>query len=276
MNWSKRWTVDPIVILSNFLIRLRRRRHLIWNFVRRDLRNRYIGSMMGFFWSVIHPIVLLAAYTFVFSVIFQVRLRGPIPDNFPIFLFCGILPWLYFQDTVQRSATCVVDNSNLIRKTLFPSEILPVTLALSNLVTHLVGLAILLTALIWLGTLSWAALLLPLYWLLLGVFALGLGWLAAAVQVFVRDAAQVISVAMVLWFWLTPIFYQRELVPERFLPLVAWNPLAYVVEGYRELLLAGRLPDLGQLLILGAFSLGAFLLGGAVFRGTKREFVDVL
>ncbi len=276
MNSPVRWAADAATITVNFVSRVERQRHLIWNFVRRDLRSRYVGSMMGFFWSVIHPLVLLVCYSFVFSVIFQVRLRGPLPDNFPIFLFCGILPWLYFQDTVQRSATSVVENGNLIRKTLFPSEILPLTLALSNLVTHGVGLLILLAALLWLGTLSAAALLLPVYLLLLALLALGLGWLVAALQVFLRDSAQLLTVAMTLWFWFTPIFYQRELVPERFRPLMAYNPLVYVVEGYRRLLLEGRLPDWAEVAALAGFSLAVFALGGAVFRATKREFADVL
>ncbi len=276
MNSPVRWAADAATITVNFVSRVERQRHLIWNFVRRDLRSRYVGSIMGFFWSVIHPLVLLVCYSFVFSVIFQVRLRGPLPDNFPIFLFCGILPWLYFQDTVQRSATSVVENGNLIRKTLFPSEILPLTLALSNLVTHGVGLLILLAALLWLGTLSAAALLLPVYLLLLALLALGLGWLVAALQVFLRDSAQLLTVAMTLWFWFTPIFYQRELVPERFRPLMAYNPLVYVVEGYRRLLLEGRPPDWAGVAALAGFSLAVFALGGAVFRATKREFADVL
>ena len=111
----------------------------------RDLRTRYIGSFMGFFWSVIHPIVLLVSYTFVFSVIFGLR---PMPDSgttsFPLFLFCSILPWLFFSDTLQRSSTIVIDNANLVTKTMFPSEILPLTVLLAGVVNHLIGFAILL------------------------------------------------------------------------------------------------------------------------------------
>ncbi|MFQ5738349.1 MAG: ABC transporter permease [Acidobacteriota bacterium] len=263
-------------VTLNFLRKLFRQRNLIWNFVIRDLRSRYVGSLIGFLWSVVHPLVLLVSYTFVFSIIFKVKTPARMPDNFAIFLFCGILPWLYFQDTLLRSSTSVIDHGNLIRKTVFPSEILPVALVLSNLVTHLVGFAILLVVLVFMNTLSWAALLLPLYLLLLAVFSLGLGWLAAALQVFLRDTAQVISVLMVLWFWFTPIFYQIEDVPAVLQPLVRMNPLSYVVQGYRDLLLMGRLPDVHSVLVLSGFSLGAFVLGGFVFRSTKREFPDVL
>lgn len=267
--------VAPIVAF-NFLRNLALRRHLIWNFAARDLKGRYVGSLIGFFWAVVHPLVLLISYTFVFAVVFRVKVPEPAPDNFPLYLFCGILPWLYFQDTLVRSATSVVDNANLIRKTVFPSEILPVTLVLSNLATHLVGFAILLVCLLYLGLLSWTVLLTPVYLFLLALLSLGLGWLAAALQVFLRDTSQVLSVALILWFWFTPIFYQVEAVPAELAPLMRLNPLSYVVEGYRDLLLIGKPPEAGPLLALTVFSAGAFLIGGLVFRSVKREFADVL
>ena len=265
-----------ITVSNNFLRKTILQRHLIWNFMIRDLRGRYVGSFMGFFWSLVHPLVLLVSYTFVFTIVFRVKpdLKGI--DNFAVFLFCGILPWLYFQDTVMRSCTSVVDNANLIRKTLFPSEILPISLLLSNLVNHLVGFLILFVVLCYFNTIGWAALLVPVYLLLLMWFALGLGWLVAALQVFLRDTAQILSVVMVFWFWFTPIFYDTTMVPEIFRPWIRLNPLTHVVEGYRRLLLENRLPDFESLLWLSVLALAAFVVGGLVFRSTKREFVDVL
>ncbi|MDA2930107.1 ABC transporter permease [Acidobacteria bacterium AH-259-O06] len=271
-----RTSLGVVTISYNFLRKIVLQRHLIWNFIIRDLKSRYIGSFMGFFWSVIHPLVLLLSYTFVFSIVFQIKPKLGQIDNFAVFLFCGILPWLYFQDTLIRSCNCVVDHSHLIRKTLFASEILPVTLVLSNLVTHLVGFAILLVVLLYMNTIGWAALLVPIYLILLMVLSLGLGWLAAALQVFLRDTAQILSVIMVFWFWFTPIFYQVEMVPKAFRPWMRFNPLTHMVEGYRCLLLENRLPDAQSLLWLVAWAMGAFVVGGFVFRNTKREFVDVL
>ena len=266
----------PFQILSSFLTQLVVRRHLIWTFVRRDLRSRYVGSVMGLCWSVLHPLVLLAAYTFVFQVIFQVRPLLGRTDSFAVFLFCGLLPWLYFQDTLQRSCTSVVEQRNLIQKTLFPSEVLPLTLAVSNLVTHLFGLTVLLALLVYLDLLTWTACLLPAWSFWLMLLALGLGWLAAALQVFLRDTAQVLSVLLVFWFWFTPIFYQVERVPPRFQPWLRLNPLTHVVEGYRLLLLEGRVPAPESWLALAGLSLATFFLGGLVFRGMKREFADAL
>jgi len=264
------------IISGNFFRKVLLQRHLIWNFVLRDLKTRYVGSFMGLFWSVIHPLVLLVSYTFVFSVIFQVRPSLKAIDNFALFAFCGMLPWLYFQDTVVRSCTSVIDHSHLIRKTLFPSEILPITVALSNLVTHVIGFTILLVALISYGVLGWASLLIPAYLFLLFLLAVGLGWLVASLQVFLRDTAQVLSVLMVFWFWFTPIFYQVEHVPSPYQSAIRLNPLTHVVEGYRDLLLENVLPDFYSFLMLLLFSVAVFGLGGFVFRNTKREFVDVL
>jgi ABC-type polysaccharide/polyol phosphate export permease len=251
-------------------------RYLIFNFVLRDLKNRYVGSFMGFFWAVIHPLVLLVCYTFIFSVIFRIRPHTEATDDFAIFVFCGILPWLYFQETVTRCCNSVVENSNLIRKTVFPSEILPISMALSNLVTHLVGLVILLTVLLFVGLAGWTFVFVPLYLCLLLALSLGLGWFCASLQVFLRDTFQVLSVMMVLWFWFTPIFYSVEMVPQNLQALVWSNPLTYVVNGYRVSLLEHRPPEPGELTILALASLLAFIGGGYVFRKTKREFVDVL
>jgi lipopolysaccharide transport system permease protein len=268
----------PWIIFSTFLRKLYVQRGLIRNFVVRDLRSRYIGSFMGFFWSVIHPIVLLVSYTFVFSVIFGQR---PRPDSgttsFPLFLFCSILPWLFFQDTLQRSSTVIFDNANLITKTIFPSEILPLTVLLAGLVNHLIGFAILLGVILFtLGKISAFVLVLPLYLLFLIFFTLGLSWLVAGLNVFVRDTSQIISVVLTFWFWFTPIFYAPELFPKRFLFLVRLNPLAHVVTAYRDCLLRMKMPDLGVLSILAASSLSVFVAGGLFFRHAKREFVDVL
>lgn len=264
------------IVSDNFLRKTVRQRHLIWNFVVRDLKSRYVGSFMGFFWSVVHPLVLLVSYTFVFSVIFKIKPHLEQIDNFPVFLFSGILPWLYFQDTVVRSCNSVVDHGNLIRKTVFPSEILPLSLVLSNLLTHLVGLGILFLVLFYINALGWAALFLPIYIFLLMLLALGLGWLAAAVQVFLRDTSQVLSVTMVFWFWFTPIFYGVERVPEVFRPWIRLNPISHAVEGYRALLLTNEFPHLASLGWLAAAAVAAAMVGGVVFRNTKREFVDVL
>ena len=268
----------PWVIFANFVAKIYLQRGLIRNFVVRDLRMRYIGSFIGFFWSVIHPIVLLISYTFVFSVILGQR---PLPDSgttsFPLFLFCSILPWLFFQDSLQRSSTVVIDHANLVTKTLFPTEILPLVVLLAAVVNHAIGFAILLAIILFtLGKVSVFILLVPVYFVILALFTLGLSWLVAGVNVFIRDISQVLSVLLTFWFWFTPIFYSADRFPRRLLFLVQWNPLAHVVIGYRDCLLRMHTPDLQVMVKLAIASLVVFAAGGLFFRHIKREFVDVL
>lgn len=265
------------LITDNFFKKLILQRTLLRNLVLRDLKGRYIGSLMGFFWAVIHPLVLLITYTFVFSVVMGLtRWRTEGTESFALALFCGILPWLLFQDTVVRSANSVMDFSNLMKKTKFPVEIVPISIFLANLVAHGIGLLILLAAVAWSGHLSPWAFFLPIYWVLLLVFSLGLGWFAATLQVFLRDTVQVLQVFMTVWFWFTPIFYSADKLPPsvRFLAVV--NPLSCVVEGYRNCLLEGKAPEWMPLIQAFLFSIVTFVLGGIVFRVGKREFSDVL
>jgi ABC-type polysaccharide/polyol phosphate export permease len=268
----------PWIILANFLQKIYFQRSLIRSFVVRDLKARYIGSFMGLFWSVIHPIVLLVSYTFVFHYIFG---QKPKPetgtDSFALFLFCSILPWLFFQDTLQRSSTILIDNANLVTKTLFPSEILPLAVALAGLVNHLIGFAILMVIIFCtIGKVSLFILLVPVYFLLLMLFTLGISWFVSSLNVFVRDISQVLSVILTFWFWFTPIFYSIDRFPQRLLFLVQLNPMAHVVVGYRDCLLRRQMPDMRILAIFATVSLVIFMAGGFFFRKTKREFVDVL
>jgi len=268
----------PWIVLGNFVRKIYVQRDLIRNFVVRDLRARYIGSFMGFFWSVIHPIVLITSYAFVFMVIFNQK--AP-PDcgtsSFPLFLFCGILPWIFFQDSLQRSSTIIIDNANLVTKTIFPTEILPLTVLCAGLVNHLIGFAILIGIILYvLGTVSLYVFYIPVYIVILMLFTLGLSWFLSSLNVFIRDISQVLSVFLTFWFWFTPIFYTGNRFPPEYMFLVHWNPLAHIVAGYRDCLLRMTAPDLRVLAWLAAASLGIFVAGGLFFRYIKREFVDVL
>jgi len=268
----------PWIILSNFLHKIWIQRGLIRNFVVRDLRTRYVGSLMGVFWSVIHPLVLLASYSFVFSLVLGMR---PLPDSgtssFTVFLFCSILPWLFFQDTVMRSATVVIENANLVTRTIFPTEILPLTVLLAALVNHAVGFVILMgVVLVSVGKVSVYVLMVPVYLAILVLFTLGLSWFVASLNVFVRDVSQVLTVILTFWFWFTPIFYSAERFPARLKFLVSVNPLAHVVAGYRDSLLRMSPPDPAGLALLTLAALAVFAAGGLFFRYTKREFVDIL
>jgi homopolymeric O-antigen transport system permease protein len=234
---------------------------------------------MGFFWSVIHPLVLLASYTFVFSIMLKQSLNGDAgTSSFAINLFCGILPWLVFQETLTRSGNVLVDHANLITKTLFPSEILPVSVLIANLINHFIALGIfLLVVLLFLHKVSFLLLLVPVYLLALSMFALGLSWFVCSIQVFLRDTTQVLTVILTFWFWFTPIlFSEKRLDSPRLAFLMHINPLAEVVSGYRKCLLSFESPSLAGLASLYVAAVLAFIGGGLFFRYTKKSFADVL
>ena len=257
--------------------RLAANRSLLKNLVVRDLKQRYVGSMGGVLWSVIRPIVLLISYTFVFTVILGQRL-GPQfgTDSFPIFFFCGFLPWLLFSDTVIRNCSAITDNSPLITKTIIPAEILPVSITISNLVHHLIGLAILIAALGFFYDVHLSALWILLYLPMLLMFAQGLGWIVAGLHVFVRDTIQGLEILLFLWLWFTPVFYSGDLVPARMRYLFNLNPMAIIVTGYRNSLLHLAQPNPVQIAWVLAASFGIFALGALFFRQAKPAFPDVL
>jgi ABC-type polysaccharide/polyol phosphate export permease len=261
-----------------FLRNLVERRTLLVELVRRDFQQRFVGSAIGWIWGLIHPLVLLLTWTF----IFQYCLTGQVPagedtHNYPLWLFAGMLPWLLFSDTVQRAASSLPEQANLITKTVFPSEIIPVSVFLSSLVSHFLGLALMLVAAgVVLKHISAFLILLPVYILLVGLLGVGLGWIAASLHVFLRDTAQMVSVLLMFWFWMTPIFLPPDLFPRWARVVLLANPFYYVVKGYRKMLLGSSMPSLSDIGIVAVCAATAFLAGGLFFRHMKRGFADVL
>jgi ABC-type polysaccharide/polyol phosphate export permease len=254
------------------------KRSLLAQLVRRDFEQRFVGSAAGWAWGLIHPLAQLLAWTFLFDFVLHVKLPpGEATRNYPLFLFAGMLPWFLFSDTVQRSASSILDQANLITKTVFPAEIVPVSVFLSCLIGHILGLALLLVAAgIFLNQVSIFLMILPVYVLAVGLFSIGVGWVAASLHVFLRDTAQGLSVLLTFWFFATPIMVVESQYPAWARRLLALNPLTYLVRGYRDVLLSSRLPRLEDLLIALAYGAGVFVVGGLFFRHVKRGFADVL
>ena len=254
------------------------RRELLFGLVKRDFELRYKGSVAGWIWGVVHPIVLLVSYTFVFSVCLkQSPGPGEVTQNFPLFLFAGMLPWLLFSETLQRSSTSLIEQSTLITKTVFPSEMVPIAIFLSSLVSHLIAVGLALVgALVVLHRLSPALAAFPLIVALLGLFAVGLAWIIASLQVYLRDTAQILLVVLTLWFWITPIFLSEQRFPRRLRFLLLLNPLTPMVRAYRQMLLGGTWPQGGEFLSAAIWGVATFVAGGLFFRYMKRGFADVL
>jgi lipopolysaccharide transport system permease protein len=252
------------------------RRSLLFQLVRRDFEQRFVGSAIGWIWGLIQPLVLLLSWTFVF----QYCLRQPAPPgvrSYPLFLFAGMLPWMLFNETVLRCAPSLLDQANLITKTVFPAEIVPVSVFLSTLISHLLALALMVAITgVWLNQVTIFLVMLPLCMLAIGLFAIGIGWIVSSLHVFLRDTAQVMGVVLTFWFWFTPIFVDEAAFPKRARFLMYVNPMFYVVRAYRTVLLDSAMPNWSDLGIAAAYGVAAFTLGGLFFRYMKRGFADVL
>ncbi|WP_031494992.1 ABC transporter permease [Bryobacter aggregatus] len=261
-----------------FLRNLIERRSLLYQMVRRDFERRYVGSMGGWLWGLLQPLILLLSWTFVFHWCMQMEVPpGQGTRNYTVFLFTGYLPWMLFNETVLRSSMSLLENANLITKTVFPSEIIPVSVFLSSLINHALTFLIAVAACIYFdGGVSLFTWMLPIYVVLLGLFAIGISWMVAAFQVYLRDTAQVVTVLLTFWFWITPIFIDLERVPERFRFLLVFNPLSFLVRAYRDRMLTSRTPDWGELALLTLWAATAFLAGGLIFKQLKKGFADVL
>jgi len=261
-----------------FLRNVIERRSLIAELVRRDFEQRFVGSAAGWLWGLLQPLVMLFCWTFVFQWCLNVPTpKGEATSNYSLWLFCGFLPWMLFQETLTRSATSLIENSNLITRTIFPSEVVSISIFLSSLLNHLLALSLAVAVIgLWLGHFSFWIFMLPVYMVMIGLFSVGLGWIVSSLQVYLRDTAQLLTVGLTLWFWTTPIMIDEAHYPHQLRFLLKLNPFAFLVRGYRDRLLSFRLPDGGELLATAAYSIAAFVIGGLIFRQMKRGFADVL
>ncbi|HBY62538.1 MAG TPA: hypothetical protein DEH78_22170 [Solibacterales bacterium] len=251
---------------------------LMRTMVERDVRARYRGSLGDTLWTVLHPLLLMAVYFFVFAIVLRARFAGdPSPHGFALYFLCGMLPWLAFSEAVGRAPSVLPEHRNFIKKLVFPVEILPVNLAVSGLVTQAFAAGVFVVGLIVLrGGVPAAVLWLPVYLVPQVLFTLGLCWFLAALGAYVRDLGQIIGFALTLWFFLTPICYPEASVPEQIAPWLRLNPMYHLVAGYRMLFLEGRMPDWGAAAKLWAGACAAVIAGHAWFYKLRRSFVDVI
>ncbi len=263
---------------KHFLRNLVDRRTLLFQLVRRDFEQRFIGSAIGWTWGIIHPLVLLVSWVYIFQIVFKNTLPSTeVTQDYPLFIFSGMLPWMLFSETAQRSASSLLEHANLITKSMFPAEIVPLAVFLSNLASHALALALMLAAMLYrIHYVGLAVLLLPVYLFFIGLLTVGIGWITSSLHVFLRDTAQVVSVVLTFWFWLTPIMFQVQLIPQKYRILLRMNPMYYAVKLYREALFTSHLPAGGDLLALAGSGMAVFALGGLFFRYVKRGFADVL
>ncbi|HKS08695.1 MAG TPA: ABC transporter permease [Pyrinomonadaceae bacterium] len=254
------------------------RADLIFSFAKRDLLGRYKGSALGIAWAVLTPVVMIAIFTFIFAGIFGARFG--INDShwdYALYLFCGLLPWSMFQETVQQSSNTIVANANLVKRVVFPLETLPAAQAFAAVGNQLFATIALLIATIAIRqSLQLTALWLPVLLIPQLLFALGAAWLIASLGVFLRDIAQGITLLLMAWMYLTPIIYPESIVPERFRWFIGINPFTALIRSYRRIFLDGLAPDWRGLLYFTVVALVIFLFGYWWFARTRKNFADVI
>ena len=251
---------------------------LIRSLARRELLARYKGSALGIVWALVTPVVTIAIFTFIFAGLFGARFgtRGTSWD-YALYLFCGLLPWTMFQETLQQSSTTIVTHANLVKRVIFPLETLPVAHALASLGNQMFGtLALLVATLIVHRKLHLTIIWLPVLVIPQLIATLGAAWLVASLGVFWRDISQGIALVLMAWMFLTPIIYPETIVPDRYRPFINANPFTSLVRSYRRILLEGVPPDWSGVAYFLAFAAVLFVFGYWWFAKTRRNFADVI
>lgn len=260
------------------LWQLPRRFDLIVSLTKRELAARYKGSVLGIVWAILTPVVMIAIFTVIFAGIFNAKFGATNSHwDYALYLFCGLLPWNAFQESLQLSSSTIVTHANLVKRVVFPLETLPVSQTLAAVANQLFGTVALLIAMLAVRhELHATALFLPVLVIPQLIATLGAAWLLASLGVFVRDIVQGINLVLMAWMYLTPIIYPESLVPERYRAVVNLNPFTSLVRNYRRIILEGVPPDWQGLAYFTAFSLVSFLFGYWWFARTRKNFADVI
>jgi len=266
--------IQRMMIILNLLKELYAYREMIFSLVRKDLRGRYKGSVLGFLWTFINPLFQLIVYTIAFSFI----LPSPI-EKYYLHLFVALIPWIFFSSSLQGGANSVMASQNLVSKIYFPREVLPISYVTSCFVNMLLTFVIIFAVVIFSGVkLTFTAVAcLPLIMFVEYLMALGLALLFSAVTVFFRDMEHILSIITMAWIYLTPVLYPIDMIQDpQIQKLFYLNPMTSVIVAYRDVLYYGRVPELSTLVTAFLFGLLSLIIGELVFSKLKIRFAEVM
>jgi len=256
--------------ITSHLAELVRHRALLWALVGRELKGRYRGSLLGFLWTFLNPLMLLGVYALVFSVYFRIQM-----EHYAVFMFTGLLPWVFFSQSLNEGAGAITEGGSLVTKVLFPLQVLPAVKVLANFANYLLSLPILFAFFIADGVPFTVPM---LGFLVVGalhlLFTYALALLLAAANVFLRDTKHIIGNLLTLWFFLTPILYPLTQVPPAFRSLVYFNPAAIFTMAYHDVFFWGRWPAWGQLAGVAGLTLVLLVMAVVIFEHYKEYFAE--
>ncbi len=245
-------------------------RELIWSLVSKELKARYRGSTLGMFWTLLNPLLLLMVYALVFSVYMRIQV-----ENYAVFMFTGLLPWLWFSSSIMEGVNSITASGNLITKSMFPAEILPMVKIVSNLFNYLFSLPLLLLFMLYYQVAYTPAMLwLPLLMLAQLIFTIGLVYFFASINVRFRDVQHILANFIVLWFFICPILYPTTSVPEEFHFTFYINPMAIMTIGYQDIFIKGTTPHLIAIFGVVIIGIGFSVLGFWKFQKDKNLFAE--
>jgi lipopolysaccharide transport system permease protein len=262
------------MFFSDPLQTLWKNRRLLKQTTLADIRMRYAGSVLGFFWLFLYPLLFLSCYAVIYLCVYRMQYPGLDTVDSVLMIFCGLVPFLGFAEALSSGVGSLTSNANLIRNTLFPADLLPVKSVLMTQTTQAVGTVLLLIALSVTGKLTSWVFLLPVVWLLQLMFTLGLVWVLATLNIYLRDIQQMIAISMLLLMMISPISYTEDMVPASLRPILYLNPLYYIVVCYRSILLRGCAPSGAVFGVLALIALFSFFSGFWFFQKIKRVLAD--
>ncbi len=256
---------------------LYRRRELLINLAIQDLKARYKNAIIGFGWTLLSPLAMMIIFVLVFRLIFRIRI-----ENYPVFLLSGLFPWIFFTGSVSEATTSIVARANLIKKTYFPREVIPISVTLAKLINFLLSLIILFAfILIYKIPFTVMILWLPILILIQLILAIGVSLIVSSLHVCYRDIRYLMEILLMFWFYATPIVYSLDMVREPLLKrhlfsLYSLNPMVGVISSYHKILLYGERPDLVSLGLSLLISLIILIIGFLTFRKYERIFADMV
>ena len=248
-------------------------REMINSLVRKDLRGRYKGSVLGFLWTFLNPLLQLIVYTMVFSVI----LRAGI-DKYYLFLFVALIPWIFFSSSVISGSSCIIAQKDLVKKIYFPREVLPISHVTTCFINMLLSFIVIffVVAISGVGINFRAVCYLPIIMIVEYILALGMAMIFSALTVYLRDLEYILGIITMAWQFLTPIMYSIDIVPENIMPIFMANPMTPIIIAYRDILYYKQIPQISTL--LHAFVLGVIILiiGSIIFDKLQKHFAEEL
>ena len=255
-----------------FFDELYKYREFLKTSIKKEFRGKYKKSFLGVLWSFLSPLFQVLIYSFVFPFILGNRI-----ENYTVYLIIGLMPWTFFNNTIIQCAACIVNNAGIVKKVYFPREILPISTTTSNLINFLITQVIVVVAIFVSGIgIGNAIVVFPIVVLIQYLLQLGLGFIFAAITVYVRDVEYIISIFMQLMFYLCPIVYDPSMIPDKFLPIFKLNPMFHIINFYRNIFYQKQFPNFGEVLKVFAICVAFMIVGYEIFKNMKKRFAEEL